>query len=59
MVKQSIKIDGVMKMFDCSRGKALKIADEAGAKFKIGRSCRYDVDRLNEYMEKQLKPIEQ
>lgn len=47
-----VGVDEIMGMFSICRQTALKIGEESGATVKIGRSRRYNVEKIKAYIEK-------
>ena len=48
----SCGIDELMLKTGLGRNKALKLADEAGAKFKYGRRTLYNLKKIDAYIDK-------
>ena len=46
----------LQEMLSCGKTAALRIAKESGAGFNIGRRRLYNVERIREYMDRQLQP---
>ncbi len=45
-----VTMPDLMKMLDCGRPTAERIAEAAGAKFKIGKRALYNVDKVRKYI---------
>lgn len=44
-------VEGVMVRYNVGRNTALRIGKEAGALVKIGRLSRYDLDKIDAYID--------
>ena len=51
--KIAVDLPGLMAMLSVGRGTAERIANEAGASFKIGKRRMYLVDRVEKYLDAQ------
>lgn len=47
----TVDIDGLTAMLSCGAPSARKIAEEAGARIKIGRRVLYSVDKIKKYVD--------
>lgn len=45
-----VTMPNLMIMLDCGRPTAERIADAAGAKFKVGKRALYNVDKVRKYI---------
>lgn len=46
-----VNIEGLQNMCQCGRPLAIKLAKDAGAVIKVGRSLRFNVKKLQEYID--------
>lgn len=54
VVKKALLTTGELKyMLSCGRQSAIKIGEEAGAKFYVGRRVLWNVTKIEEYLSRQ------
>ena len=43
--------EGLAAMLSCGKSMAIKIGEASGGKVKLGRSARYNVEKVRQYLE--------